>query len=93
MWSAKVISPKLTHRQPQSDSYDYGLHHNHEDFDTDWLIIPHIYQQGKIWYHTNPPSWYPETSTRLAWTIYDPPDTNPEKRFKRMWQVGWKSRL
>ena len=34
-YSVVVMRPQLTHRQPQSDSYDYGLHHNHEDFDTD----------------------------------------------------------
>ena len=48
------MKPQPTDRQPQSDYYDYGLHHDHENFDTDWLVISHICRRGKIRHDANP---------------------------------------
>lgn len=46
------------------------------------IILPHFYQQDKMWLDTNPRLQHTDTSARLAWAIYDPHNTNPEKRFK-----------
>ena len=75
---------QLNHRQPQSDSDsdsdDHDLHYNHQNFDFN-NSSTFLSTRQNVARHQSTTATYGYIA-RLAWTVYDPHNTNPEKRFK-----------